>query len=127
MSSSSIFRNAVARALADQKWWQRYKNSLTDVAGTVLQLANLALAFTADGPIWINVLIGVLIGLAQITIQAGTLGPITPSMANRLAQASEQAQAKIEPAPAPAPAPAPDAPGTALLEHMRDMIAQNRG
>lgn len=88
---ASVFQDSVAQAIAEQPSWVRRKDSLTAVAGTVLQLGNLALLMTADGPAWVNIIIGALIGVAQIIIHAGTKGAITPSMAVRLEQAGANA------------------------------------
>lgn len=75
---------AVENALAKQPWFIRRKDTLTAVAGTVLQLANVATAYTTDAPEWVSVAIAVLIGLCQVIVHAGTPGAITPSMAARL-------------------------------------------
>lgn len=88
---ASVFQDSVAQAIAEQPGWVRRKDSLTAVAGTILQLGNLALLMTADGPAWANIVIGALIGVAQIIIHAGTKGAITPSMAVRLEQAGANA------------------------------------
>lgn len=88
---ASVFQDSVAQAIAEQPGWVRRKDSLTAVAGTILQLGNLALLMTADGPAWVNIIIGALIGVAQIIIHAGTKGAITPSMAVRLEQAGANA------------------------------------
>lgn len=88
---ASIFQDSVAQAIADQPAWARRKDSLTAGAGTILQLGNLLLAFTSDAPTWVNIVIGALIGVAQIIIHAGTKGAITPSMAQRLEQAGQEA------------------------------------
>lgn len=88
---ASVFKDSVAQAIAEQPGWVRRKDSLTAVAGTILQLGNLALLMTADGPAWVNIIIGALIGVAQIIIHAGTKGAITPSMAVRLEQAGANA------------------------------------
>lgn len=75
---------AVSNALNAQPWWGRRKDTITAVAGTILQLANVAVAYTANGPEWVSVAFAVLIGLCQVVIHAGTPGAITPSMAARL-------------------------------------------
>lgn len=86
---ASQFQSAVATALAEQPWWQRRKDSLVAVAGIVLQLANVLAAMSADFPSWVNAVVAVVIGVAQIAIHAGTAGAITPSMARRLEVAAE--------------------------------------
>lgn len=83
-------QNAVQNALAAQPWYIRRKDTITAIAGTLLQLANVAAAYTTDAPEWASVALAVLIGLCQIVVHAGTPGAITPSMAARLdAQAPE--------------------------------------
>ena len=88
---ASVFQNSVAEALAEQSWWMRRKDTLTAIAGTILQVANLLLLVSGEWPAWINAIIAAVIGLAQIVIHAGTKGAITPSMAARLEQAGERA------------------------------------
>lgn len=88
---ASAFQNAVAEAIAQQSWWVRRKDSLTAAAGTVLQAANLLVAWTGDLPTWANLTFAIVIGIAQIIIHAGTKGAITPSMAVRLEAAGSQA------------------------------------
>jgi len=75
---------AVENALSAQPWWARRKDTITAVAGTIMQLANVAVAYIADGPEWASVAVALLIGLCQIVVHAGTPGAITPSMAARL-------------------------------------------
>lgn len=79
-----IIQNAVTNALQAQPWWVRRKDTITAIAGTILQLANVAVAYTADAPEWVNITIAILIGLCQVVIHAGTPGAITDSMAGRL-------------------------------------------
>ncbi|AGG66864.1 hypothetical protein [Corynebacterium callunae] len=88
---ASLFQSTVAQAIADQPWYMRRKDSITAVAGTVLQLANVLVASSSDLPEWANILVAVVIGAAQIAIHAGTKGAITPSMAQRLEQAGSDA------------------------------------
>lgn len=77
-------QEAVQNALAAQPWYVRRKDTITAVAGTLLQLLNVAAAYTTDAPEWASVALAVLIGICQIVVHAGTPGAITPSMATRL-------------------------------------------
>lgn len=77
---------AVSRALAAQPWYVRRKDTITAVAGTVLQLANVAAMYATDGPEWVSVLIAAVIGLCQMFVHAGTKGAFTDSMKNRLVE-----------------------------------------
>lgn len=88
---ASAFQNSVAEALAEQSWWVRRKDTLTAVAGTILQVGNLLILVSGGWPAWVNAIIAGVIGAAQIVIHAGTKGAITPSMASRLEQAGERA------------------------------------
>lgn len=88
---ASVFQNSVAEALAEQSWWMRRKDTLTAVAGTILQVGNLVLLVSGGWPAWVNAVIAGVIGLAQIVVHAGTKGAITPSMAMRLERAGERA------------------------------------
>lgn len=116
---NSVIEVAVARALAEQPWFARRKDTLAAVAGTVLQLANVAAAYTTQMPEWANVLIAVLIGAAQVVVHATTPGAITPSQAQRLEVAAglEGVDTSLnpcnEPDPAPVALPVYDGPTTA--------------
>lgn len=102
MNQASIFNDAVAAYIAKQPWYARRKDSITAVAGTVLQVANLAVAWTGNAPEWVSVLIAAVIGLAQLAVHAGTRGAITPSMGDRLTQAAATYQPQPDyPTPAP--------------------------
>lgn len=77
-------QTAVENALQAQPWYVRRKDTITAVAGTLLQLLNVAAAYATDAPEWASVALAVLIGLCQVVVHAGTPGAITPSMAGRL-------------------------------------------
>lgn len=85
----TTIQDAVAEALAQQPGYARRKDSITAVAATVLQLANLAVLYTGEAPAWLSLVLAVVIGVAQTAIHAGTKGAITPSMAERLEEAAE--------------------------------------
>ena len=88
---ASVFNSAVVQALNDQPWWVRRKDSIAAVAGTVLQLANIATAYTTDSPAWVNLIVATVIGLCQLILHAKTQGAITPSMVSRLELAGMEA------------------------------------
>ena len=83
-------QTAVENALQAQPWYVRRKDTITAVAGTMLQLANVASAYATDMPEWVNVLLALFIGALQVVIHAGTPGAITPSMAGRLEEQAPQ-------------------------------------
>lgn len=85
---ASVFQDAVAAAIADQPWYVRRKDSIAAGAGLVLQAANVLTAYSADFPEWVNIVVAVVIGVAQIAVHAGTKGAITPSQAARLEAAA---------------------------------------
>ena len=119
MNTNSVIEVAVARALAEQPWFTRRKDTITAVAGTILQLANVAAAYATQMPEWANVLIAVLIGAAQVIVHAGTPGAITPSQSHRLELAAELegVDTSLTPCndtePGPAVLPVYDGPTTA--------------
>lgn len=80
--------DAVSNALQDQSWFMRRKDTLAAVAGTVLQLVNVAAAYTTSMPDWANILIAAVVGVCQVVVHATMPGPITPSMAGRLEDAA---------------------------------------
>ena len=73
--------DAVSNALQDQSWFMRRKDTLAAVAGTVIQLVNVAAAYTTSMPDWANILIAAVVGVCQVVVHATMPGPITPSMA----------------------------------------------
>lgn len=75
---------AVSRALAAQPWYVRRKDTITAVAGSILQVLNIVGGIQAGQPMWVSMVIAAVIGLAQICVHAGTQGAITPSMGGRL-------------------------------------------
>lgn len=81
---ASVFQSAVAEALNEQPWYQRRKDTLTAVAGTVLQVLNLLVLYSGEWPAWANAIIAAVIGVCQILVHSRTKGAITPSMAKRL-------------------------------------------
>ncbi|WP_426716412.1 hypothetical protein ACEN19_00045 [Corynebacterium auriscanis] len=95
---ASVFNSAVEQALANQSWFMRRKDTLVAIAGTILQIANLGALYASNGPEWVNILIALVIGAAQIVVHAGTKGAITPSMVRRLEQAGAEANLDRTPA-----------------------------
>lgn len=88
---ASVFQSAVAEALNEQPWYQRRKDTLTAVAGTVLQVLNLVVLYSGEWPAWLNAVIAGVIGICQILVHSRTKGAITPSMAKRLEESGMQA------------------------------------
>lgn len=85
-----IVQHSVAEALSEQKWYHRRKESITLVAGYMLQFGQIALLTYSDSPAWVVALIGIVIFLAQIFIIAGTKGSVTNSMVERLSEKAER-------------------------------------
>lgn len=85
---------AVANALAAQPWFIRRKDTLAALAGTALQLGNIAVVMTEGMPEYVGLIVAFVIGLAQVVFHAATKGAITPSMAERL---EEVAPAAVKP------------------------------
>lgn len=88
---ASVFQSAVAEALNEQPWYQRRKDTLTAVAGTILQVLNLLVLYSGEWPAWANAIIAAVIGVCQILVHSRTKGAITPSMAKRLEKSGMQA------------------------------------
>lgn len=84
---------AVANAIDEQSWFVRRKDTIAAVAGTILQILNLAAFATTNMPEWANLVIAVLVGVCQVFVHAATKGAITPSMAGRLEATSPAAPA----------------------------------
>lgn len=92
---------AIADALHDQTWLMRRKDSLAAGAAAVLQLANLITFIGVDSmPTWLNILIALIIGVAQIIAHATTPGAFTPSMIDRVPAPAEDSLL-VEPQPSP--------------------------
>ena len=62
------FSSAVAVALAEQPWFVQRKDTIVALAGTLLQVANIAVAYTTDSPEWVNFVIAAVIGVCQVVI-----------------------------------------------------------
>lgn len=84
-----IVQHSVAEALHDQKWYHKRKESITLVAGYLLQMGQIALLTYSDSPAWVVAAIGIVIFMAQIGIIAGTKGAVTDSMVTRLGEKAE--------------------------------------
>lgn len=85
-----IIQHTVAEVISEQPWYQRRKDSITQVAGFALQLAQIWLLSYHDSPVWIIVALGIIIAIAQTAIIAGTKGAVTPSMVERLAEKADR-------------------------------------
>lgn len=85
---SDALSDAFAKALAKQGEFARRKDSITSIAGTVIQVANLATVLVGtDAPTWVHFVIAVVTGFAQLAVHAGTKGAITPSQEGRIRDA----------------------------------------
>lgn len=87
---SDIIREAVAQEISQKKWYSTRKDTITNVSGYILQAAQIGAVYLTDAPLWLTIVIGTIIAIAQISIIAGTKGEVTPSMAGRLAQQVEK-------------------------------------
>ena len=85
-SASEAVKVAIARELAEQPEFYRRKDSLTVLAGAILQVAQMTTVVAADAPVWVMGIVAVVITIAQIVIIAGTPGAVTPSMEKRLVE-----------------------------------------
>lgn len=85
-----IVQHSVAEALRDQPWYQRRKDTITQIAGYVLQFGNLATVYFTDAPLWVMGVVAVIIAIAQVAIIAGTKGAVTPSMIDRLGEKADE-------------------------------------
>ncbi|AJE32498.1 hypothetical protein B842_03225 [Corynebacterium humireducens NBRC 106098 = DSM 45392] len=101
MSQLSPVQQAGAAAIAKQSWFLRRKDSLTAVAGVVLQIAQVATVYAVGAPLWVSAVIALIIGTAEVVIHAATPQALTPSGVSR---AAREYQAQM-----PVPAAAVDA------------------
>lgn len=83
-------QTAVSNALRGQSWFARRKDTIAAVAGTIVQVLNLAVFITTGAPEWVNGIIAVAVGVGQALVHAATPGAITPSMEKRLEKAALQ-------------------------------------
>ena len=97
MTPNTTITTAVEEALARQPWYVQRKDSITAIAGIVLQIANFVSVWAAGAPHWVAIIIAVVIGAAQVVVHAGTQGAITPSMAQRLEAAAASVFAQASP------------------------------
>lgn len=89
-SYSQAARSAAARVLARQPGFVRRKDSLTAIAGTVLQVINLLTIMETDVPLWVHIVIAVVVGIAQTVIHAATKAAITPSIVEKVSEESKR-------------------------------------
>lgn len=93
--------DAMARTPLSQKRW----NSLTAGAQVVLQLANIAALLLTDVHWGVTVAIAVVVGLAEVVLQARTKTPVTPHVVEQLTQAAGQRVIQERLAQVPVPTP----------------------
>lgn len=86
MSELSPIQQAGAEAIAKQSWFLRRKDSLTAVAGVVLQIAQVATVYAVGAPLWVSAVIALVIGAAEVVIHAATPQALTPSGVERAAR-----------------------------------------
>lgn len=87
-ATDPVIQDAVGTALAQQSFIQRRKDTIVAVAGTLLQILQIAVVMGQGWPEWVALTIGAIIGTTQALIHALTKGAITPSMAQRLSDAA---------------------------------------
>lgn len=86
--NNGLIYDSVATVLANQSWFQRRKNSIAGAAGNTLQILSLLVGVAAGWPVWLQVVLAVLIGVAEVLTHACTKGAVTPSMAETLDRAN---------------------------------------
>ena len=82
----------LGKVLQEQPWWMERKNTLAAIAQFVLQFANVALLLGGVLPLWVTVVIGVLIFIAEVVVHAATKGPVTKSGAERILETARAIQ-----------------------------------
>ena len=88
---ASIFNDAVQQELATQPWWLRYKGSLLIVlSGVAWVLAELAQSQEIADLGW-GTAVGAAATVAAFLVNRFTRDGVTPSQAQRLEQAGQQA------------------------------------
>ena len=86
-------QEAAGNAIAEQLWFQRYRNSSAAVAQGVLQFANAALFLTGILPLPVTIAIAIVIIAAEVVVHAVSRTPVTPAVVEKIAQkAVEQDQ-----------------------------------
>ncbi|MCS5479851.1 hypothetical protein NYP18_09280 [Corynebacterium sp. YIM 101645] len=107
-------KDAGAEAIAKTDTWKKRYNSYTSAAQVILQLANLLVFVNFDIPWWASVILALVIGAAEVVMQARTKTPVTPHVVAQLTEVAERKvmQERFAEAPAPTPAtPRPVVPG----------------
>lgn len=85
MSSHNPYQDVVDEYIATQPWYLRRKDTITAIAGMILQVAQWAVVLADNAPVWVGLVITVIIGICQALVHARTKGAVTPSMGQRLA------------------------------------------
>lgn len=83
---TDVVQEAGAKALAEQGWFARRKNTVVAAAQVILQVLNL-LAFTLTDVHWgVTLAVAVVVGVGEVIIHAATRGPVTPSGVDALSR-----------------------------------------
>ena len=77
-----------AEAIAGTTVWKKRSNSLTSAAQVILQLANIAALLLTDVHWGVTLVIAVVVGLAEVIMQARTKTPVTPHVVETLVEAA---------------------------------------
>lgn len=105
-------KDAGADAIAKTDTWKKRYNSLTSAAQVVLQLANIAALLLTDVHWGVTLAIAIVVGVAEVIMQARTKTPVTPHVVAQLTEVAERKvmQERWEQAPAPSPSTAETVP-----------------
>lgn len=82
---------AFAQALSDQPVYKRRAASLTSLAALVIQLVQVSTVYLTDAPLWVAAVVGVVVYVAEVVVQAGTKNGLGHYQADQIAEAAEKA------------------------------------
>lgn len=84
--NTTIIINAVTRALSQQPWVMRRKDTIITITTGLVWLTGVLVPYLGGAPTWVGVVIGAVGTIAGAMVNALTPGAITPSMAQRLSE-----------------------------------------
>ena len=125
MIPQSTFNDALkasyAEALAEQPVYKRRRASLTSLAAMVLQVAQVATVYLSDAPLWVAAIIGAVVYVAEVLVQAGSQNGLGEYQADTIARAAEQAGVTEQEVAAPPILTRSTADLARELEHMDEV------
>ena len=92
-----MLSDTFGQALQDQPIYKKRRASFTAVAALVLQVAQLFTVYLSNAPAWVAAVVGVIICLAEVVVQAGSKNGLGAYQYDQLTKAARDAGVAEEP------------------------------